>query len=165
MEEKTVKTEEVSLADTAQGAEIAPVVDERDEKIAELNDKYLRTAAELENTRRRAALDIDAAARNRAMGIARNFLPVVDAINAAMAHNPDDAGVVAMSRAIDAALTQCGIRKIESIGQPLNPQYHNAIQAIDAPENTGANTILEEMQAGYMFDDTVLRPAMVIVAK
>ncbi len=54
-----------------------------EKEIVELNDKYLRAMAELENTRRRAAIDAESAARARAISIAENFLPLVDAINAA----------------------------------------------------------------------------------
>ncbi|MBR1380346.1 MAG: nucleotide exchange factor GrpE [Alphaproteobacteria bacterium] len=171
MNENIVENEKVSVVDTESVSppENTPSVDELNAKIAELNDKYLRMAAELENTRRRATLDSDAAARNRAMGVARHFLPVIDAIAAAMEHTPGDDGIIAMSRAMDAALTQIGIVKIETVGKMLNPQFHNAIQAIDAPETdekkSEPNTIVQEMQSGYMFGDTVLRPAMVIVAK
>lgn len=132
--------------------------------IAELNDKYLRAVAEIENTRRRAAIDADALARNRAMSVARHFLPVIDAVSAAMAHSPDDAGILSMSRAIDAACGEIGMVKIETVGKKLNPQFHNAIQVVDKAD-TESNTIVEEMQAGYMFGDAILRPAMVIVAK
>ncbi len=164
MQEKTINTQDISQKDI-ENADNSPNIDELNAKIDELNDKYLRAVAELENTRRRASLDIDAAARNRAMGVARNFLPVMDAISAAVAHNPDDSGIIAMSRAMESAIAQIGIVKIETVGQILNPQFHNAIQAIDATEPVVPNTILQEMQSGYMFGDSVLRPAMVIVAK
>ena len=146
--------------DTAENTEIEKL----NVQIAELNDKYLRVAAELENTRRRAAIDSDALARNRAMAVARHFLPVMDAVDAALSHNPDDAGILAMSRATQAACANIGIVRIETIGKKLNPQFHNAIQVVEK-KDTEANTIVEEMQAGYMFGDAVLRPAMVIVAK
>jgi molecular chaperone GrpE len=150
---------------------------ERDEggirtQLAEMTDKYLRTAAELENTRRRAELDAQNLARNRAMSVATKFLPLVDAIDAAKKHNPDDTGILLMARAADDALAQIGITKIESIGHQLNPQFHNAIQVVEPPlpadDNTtkiASNTVIDEMQSGYMFGDTVLRPAMVVVAK
>ena len=135
-------------------------------KIGELNDKYLRVAAELENTRRRANLDIESVSRNRAMGVAEKILPVMDAVEAAIKHSPDDEGIKTMQRAIQSAFAQIGITKIETIGQPLNPQFHNAIQIIDKPNpETVTNTIIEEMQPGYMFGDAVLRTAMVIVSK
>ena len=143
-----------------ENAEIVALQD----KLNALHDKYLRLAAELENTRRRAALDAQSAARNRAMNIAKNFLPVMDAIEAALTHSPDDAGIIAMQRAMESAFAQVGIVRIESKGQQLNPQFHNAIQVIDGGD-AAPNTIIEELQAGYMFGDTVMRTAMVVVAK
>lgn len=135
----------------------------------ELNDKYLRSVAELENTRRRAALDAESRARNRAMNVAKEFLPVMDAIVAAQKHAPDDAGIQSMARAMESAFAQIGIVKIDSVGQVLNPQFHNAIQVVDAPADSNPkpapNTIMTEMQAGYMYGDSVLRTAMVVVCK
>lgn len=130
----------------------------------ELNDKYLRTVAELENTRRRAALDIESRSRASAMNVAKQILPVMDAVQAAQKITPDDAGIKSMARAIESAFTQIGITKIESVGQILNPQFHNAIQVV-ATDDTKPNTIIQEMQTGYMFGDTVLRTAMVVVSK
>lgn len=130
----------------------------------ELNDKYLRTVAELENTRRRAALDIESRGRASAMNVAKQILPVMDAVQAAQKITPDDPGIESMARAIESAFTQIGITKIESVGQVLNPQFHNAIQVV-ATDDAKPNTIVQEMQAGYMFGDTVLRTAMVVVSK
>lgn len=142
------------------------IIKELNGKIIELNDKYLRTAAELENTRRRAALDVESVSRNRAMGVAEKILPVMDAVQSALKHNPDDEGIKSMEKALQNAFAQIGITKIESIGEKLNPQFHNAIQMVDKPDDkTETNTIVEELQTGYMFGDTVLRTAMVVVSK
>ncbi len=173
--EKTVNIETVSVADVEKNEtqnESIPDSDndakisELTNKIAELNDKYLRVAAELENTRRRATLDIESVSRNRAMGVAEKILPVMDAVVAALKHNPNDAGIQSMERAIQNAFAQIGIVKIDSVGQILNPQFHNAIQMVDKPTpDTKTNTIVDEMQAGYMFGDAILRTAMVVVSK
>lgn len=142
------------------------IIEQLNAKIGELNDKYLRTAAELENTRRRAALDVESVSRNRAMGVAEKILPVMDAVQSALKHSPNDEGIKSMQRALENAFAQIGIVKIESVGEMLNPQFHNAIQMVDKPdEKTATNTIVDEMQTGYMFGDTVLRTAMVIVSK
>lgn len=142
------------------------IIEQLNNKIAELNDKYLRVAAELENTRRRSALDIESVSRNRAMSVAEKILPVMDAVQSALKHNPNDEGIKSMDRALTNAFAQIGITKIESIGQQLNPQFHNAIQMVDKPDDkTATNTVVEEMQTGYMFGDTVLRTAMVVVSK
>ena len=172
MDEKEVQVDSVSVTEdvvaepaSEPAAAVEPnEIEKLNIQIAELNDKYLRAMAELENTRRRAAVDADASARNRAMSVARHFLPVIDAVDAALAHNPDDTGILAMSRAIESACGNIGMVKIESVGQKLNPQFHNAVQVIETAD-AEPNTIVEEMQSGYMFGDAVLRPAMVIVAK
>ena len=167
-DKKEVKIETVSVDDKPEIANDKQneIIEQLNNKIAELNDKYLRTAAELENTRRRANLDIESVSRNRAMSVAEKILPVMDAVTAALKVNADDEGIKTMQRALENAFTQIGIVKIESIGEILNPQFHNAIQMVDKPdETTATNTIVDEMQSGYMFGDTVLRPAMVVVSK
>lgn len=164
---KEVKIEEVSINDTIDNASATAEntkVEELTQQLADMNDKYLRLAAELENTRRRSALDAQSRARNSAMSVAQKILPVMDAVSAALKHAPDDAGIKSMALALESAFKDIGITKIESVGQTLNPIHHNAIQVIESPEHA-SNTIVDEMQTGYMFDDTVLRTAMVIVAK
>ena len=171
MENENKKEVEIETVSVDEKPEVSAdkqteIIEQLNNKVAELNDKYLRIAAELENTRRRASLDIESVSRNRAMGVAEKILPVMDAINAALAHNPDDEGIKTMQRAMENAFAQIGIVKIETVGQILNPQFHNAIQMVDKPDDkTATNTIINELQPGYMFGDTVLRPAMVVVSK
>lgn len=190
MEEKEVKVEEVSLDDAAvavnddaaanagakcnstnpaDGDKCENQVDTLIAEVRELNDKYLRMAAELENTRRRAAIDAESMARTRAMSIAGKILPVMDAVDAALKHNPDDEGIKSMSRALESVFAQIGITRIESVGEKLNPQFHNAIQIMPIPADANPapepDTIAAEMQTGYMFGDSVLRTAMVVVYK
>jgi len=167
--ENNVQIETVSIDDKQSDItndKQTEIIEQLNVKVAELNDKYLRVAAELENTRRRAALDVESVSRNRAMGVAEKILPVMDAVQSALKHNPEDAGIKSMERALQNAFAQIGITKIETVGEKLNPQFHNAIQMIDKPDDkTATNTIIEEMQSGYMFGDTVLRTAMVVVSK
>lgn len=170
-DDKTVTPESVSIEDVAPIADTPandttqnPEIEKLQTQLAEMNDKYLRLAAELENTRRRSALDAESRARNRAMSVAEKILPVMDAVTAALKHSPDDDGIKSMAMALESAFAQIGITKIESIGEPLNPMFHNAIQVVES-QDANPNTIVDEMQSGYMFGDTVLRTAMVIVAK
>ncbi len=157
---------QIDDGNTETTADCGTQVDALIAEIKDINDKYLRTAAELENTRRRAALDAESRARSRAMGVAEKILPLMDAVESALKHNPDDDGIQAIARALDAAFAQIGITKIESVGQILNPMFHNAISVVEKTDDSMApNTITEEMQSGYMFGDTVMRTAMVIVCK
>ena len=182
MENENEKLEQVSIADADKvanenvadsgTAEKEPEVDERDAKIAQMtedlaaaNDRILRLAAELENTRRRAALDAESRARSRAMGVAEKLLPVMDAVQAALKHSPQDEGLKTLERALESSFAQIGITKIESLGQVMNPMFHNAIQVVPVPEGGKPDTIVQELQTGYMFGDTVMRTAMVVVAK
>ena len=170
-DKKEVQVESVSVDDApaveanmAVGDAQKGEVEKLTAQLAELNDKYLRMAAELENTRRRAALDAESRARTRSMSVAEKILPVMDAVDAALKHAPDDAGIQSMARALESAFVQIGITKIESVGEPLNPMFHNAIQVVESGD-VESGKIVDEMQTGYMFGDTVLRTAMVVVAK
>ena len=89
----------------------------------------------------------------------------MDALDAALKQTPDDAGIQSLARALEAAFAQIGIVKIESVGQPLNPQFHSAISTVPADDAHAPNTIVQEMQSGYMYGDVVLRPSMVVVSK
>ena len=108
MDEKNTDIEQVSINDAKPGATgandnaPAPSADdariaELEKSLAEMNDKYLRVAAELENTRRRAAIDMESRARMRASSVAEKILPVSDAVDAALKHAPDDAGIKSMA--------------------------------------------------------------------
>ena len=103
------------------------------------------------------------------MSIAGKILPVMDAVDAALKHSPDDDGIKSMARALESVFAQIGITRIGTVGEKLNPQFHNAIQIMPIPSDVGAkpepDTIAAEMQAGYMFGDSVLRTAMVVVYK
>ena len=172
-EDKEIKVDKVSLDDaekkqndkTTAKPPVDPHVTELETALADMNDKYLRAMAELENTRRRAAIDMESRARTRAMSVAEKILPVADAVDAALKHAPDDAGIKSLALALKSAFAEIGVVRMETIGTPLDPTRHNAIQVVDAPAGTVANTIIEELQPGYMFGDNVLRTAMVVVAK
>jgi molecular chaperone GrpE len=133
------------------------------DELAETKDKYLRAIAELENTRKRAASDIENAARAGGIAIAEQFLPLVDAIDKAAELSPDDEGISALKKAADNALAKIGITRIETAGEILNPQIHNAILAEES--DAAANMIIRELQGGFMFGDSVLRAPMVVVSK
>lgn len=173
---KEVDVETVSVADADatvanqnttpdEAGENNPNITELQTQVADLTDKYMRAVAELENTRRRAARDAESVARTAGMNTAKKFLPVMDALDAALKQTPDDAGIQSLARALESAFAQIGIVKIKSVGQTLNPQFHSAISTVPADETHAPNTIFQEMQTGYMYGDVVMRPAMVVVSK
>ena len=138
---KEVEIETVSVETAETLTESVKELDEKDKiiqdlnsKIAELNDKYLRVAAELENTRRRASIDIESVSRNRVISVAEKILPVMDAVEMALKHTPDDEGIKTMEKALSNAFAKIGIVKIEAIGEILNPQFHNAVQVVETAD-------------------------------
>ncbi len=135
----------------------------------------LYAKAETQNVRRRMEKDVQDARNYAATGFARDVLSVADnlarALEAVPAELREDeklkgfvAGIEATQRELDKVFTQNGITRIAAKGMPLDPNQHQAMMEIPTDE-VEAGTIVQEMQAGYMIKDRLLRPAMVGVAK
>lgn len=147
---------------------------ERDAEIAELKDRLLRGAAETENVRRRLEREKTDAASYAAAGFARDILSIADNLTRAIAAIPetvranDDvksvvAGVEMTAKELDSVFSRHGITRIEALGQKLDPHRHQAMMEIESEAEPG--TIVQELQAGYVLKDRLLRPALVGVAK
>lgn len=137
--------------------------------------EVLYARADTQNVRRRMEKDIADARAYAATGFARDILSVSDnlsrAINSVPQELRDDdkfkglvAGIEATMRELDKVFGQHGITRIASKGLPLDPNQHQAMLEIPTNEHE-AGTVVQEMQAGYMIKDRLLRPAMVAVAK
>lgn len=160
----------------AETAADAPELQEHD-RVAELEkaleeakNKALYAAAEVQNVRRRLEGERDAAAAYAATGFARDMLAVRDHLERALAHVPEGSdanfvsGIEATLRELDAVFARHGVVRIEAKGQALDPNKHQAMIEIPSAD-AEPGTIVEEMQAGYMLKDRLLRPALVGVAK
>lgn len=160
----------------------APAGDAAAEKIAAL-EAELATArqdilyahADTQNVRRRLEKELGDARAYAATAFARDILSVADNLRRALAAIPADLredekfkglviGLEATGRELDSVFGRNGITKIESVGQPLDPNKHQAMMEVPSAD-AAPGTILIEMQAGYMIKDRLLRPAMVSVAK
>lgn len=146
----------------------------QDELVAAKQD-VLYAKAETQNVRRRLEKDIQDARTYAATGFARDILSVADnlarALDAIPAEVREDeklngivAGIEATKRELDKVFSQHGITRIASVGLPLDPNQHQAMLEIPTGE-AEPGTIVQEMQAGYMIKERLLRPAMVGVAK
>ena len=135
----------------------------------------LYARAEVQNVRRRMEKDIQDARAYAATGFARDMLSVADNLARALDHVPpemreDDklkgflAGIEATQRELDKVFGLHGISRIAAKGLPLDPNQHQAMLEIPTDE-AEPGTVVQEMQAGYMIKDRLLRPAMVGVAK
>jgi molecular chaperone GrpE len=140
-----------------------------------LRDRLLRALAEAENTRRRAERTAEEARQYAISDLARELLVVADnlqrTIAAAERHAPEsveDAALIEGVRATERILTQTlerfGIRKIEALGRPFDPNLHEAVMEVDDPEQP-PGTVVRIVEDGYTIHDRLLRPARVFVAK
>jgi molecular chaperone GrpE len=137
-------------------------------------DEYLalaqRTQADFENYRKRMARDVKAAEARGTSRLARELLPALDnleravaALEAADEEHHMTAGIRLVTAELAAALGRTGIEGYAAKGEHFDPVYHEAV-AQHAVEGTEPGTIVEVLQAGYRLNDSVLRPARVIVA-
>ena len=150
----------------------APAAESND--AAALKDQLLRALAEAENTRRRAQKEREDTAKYAVANFAREMLTVADNFARALEavpKNTDDpvvknlvAGVEATERQLQAALERFGIKKLEPLGQPFDPNFHRVMVEIDNPEHP-PGTVVQVMQPGYVIHDRLLREALVAVAK
>jgi molecular chaperone GrpE len=144
-------------------------------ELASTKDRLLRSLAEQENTRTLARRDRDEAVRYAAAAFAADLLPSIDNLERALASVPEGkrsdpltagvlSGVEATRRAILDAFAKHGLRRLEPIGEPFDPQRHEAsFEADDARYAPGAVT--QVIQPGYQHHDRLLRPALVGVNK
>lgn len=141
-------------------------------KEAEENyQRYLRAQADLDNFRRRARQEKEEFAKYASAKLLEQLLPVVDNFERALeaAKNNDGAsssfmkGVEMIFRQLEQVLQQEGLQAMETVGQPFNPEFQQAIMQVDSEEYE-EGIVVEEVQKGYMLKDKVLRPAMVKVS-
>lgn len=139
-------------------------------ELEEANQRYLRTQAELENFRKRARREMDDERRFAGLSLMRDLLAVVDNLERAMeaAEKSDSAdglleGVKIVASQLTGVLQQHKCDRIEAVGQPFDPNLHEAIGQQPSDEQP-AGTVLLQMQVGYQLHDRVIRPAQVFVS-
>ncbi|WP_292910834.1 nucleotide exchange factor GrpE [Niveispirillum sp.] len=156
----------------ADGARVAQL----EAEVASLKDQVLRTLAETENVRRRAEREREDTAKYAVAKFAKELLAVADNLRRAVEAVGDDVraenqavgnlltGVEATERQLLAAFDRAGIAKVEALGAPADPNFHQIMMEI---ENTGkpAGTVVQVLQAGYTIHGRLLREAIVGVAK
>ncbi|MFB9122719.1 nucleotide exchange factor GrpE [Paraburkholderia dipogonis] len=140
---------------------------EAEAKIAELQESFLRAKAETENVRRRAQEDVAKAHKFAIESFAEHLLPVVDSLEAAVAHSSDDLqkvreGVELTLRQLTGALEKGRVVALNPVGEKFDPHRHQAISMVPAEQEP--NTVVAVLQKGFVIADRVLRPALVTVA-
>lgn len=146
--------------------------DDEMQVLKEERDQYLglaqRTQADFENFRKRTTRDIEAATQRVQAGIFKDIIPLVDNLERALAVIPEDVqyvqdGVRMVHAELIKMLETRHVVSIDPQGESFDPNRHEAISVL-ASEGSESGTVVEVVTKGYMFQETVLRPAQVIVA-
>ncbi|NWF49268.1 MAG: nucleotide exchange factor GrpE [Ignavibacteriaceae bacterium] len=146
-------------------------ISELENEIAELKDKFLRKAAEFENYKRRVENEQLNLIKYAAENFITRLLPVIDDFERSLQHvgsakdiNSVTEGVKLIYDKLMKLLDEQGVKKIEAIGKPFDVEYHEALMQRKA-EGILPNTVLDEIQSGYIYKDRVIRHSKVIVSE
>ena len=144
--------------------------DPKDEKIDELNDKLKRSMAEFDNYRKRTDKEKSAMYEIGAKDVIEKILPIVDNFERGLNSIPEDAtgsafadGMEKIYKQFVKTLDDMGVKPIEAVGKPFDPNFHNAVMHVE-DENLGENVVAVELQKGYTYKDSIVRHSMVQVA-
>ena len=147
-------------------------LNEANEKIATLEDKYLRQVAEFDNYRKRTIKEKAELIKNGGERAIESILPVLDDFERALSNMAKDenaaeimTGVELIYNKFTGILKQNGLQKIETEGADFNTDFHEAIAIIPAPNETLKGKVLDCVQAGYTLNDKVIRHAKVAVGE
>src|SRR5699024_1571954 len=131
----------------------------------ETYDRMLRIQAEFDNFKRRTQKEKIAERKYKAQDLANELLPVLDNFERALQVENNDAtssiieGITMVYQQFINALKSQGIEAIDCEGKPFDPNLHHAVMQVEDEEHE-SNTVIEELQTGYMLEDRVLRPSM-----
>lgn len=153
--------------------ELMRKLDESEQKANQNWERVLRMEAESKNMMRRAERDVENAHKYGLEKFSQEMLPIVDSLEIALATASQDADTKAASyvegmeltlKMLLNALEKFGIKQINPISQPFNPEFEQAISMqVDKSVNPG--TVLSVLQKGYTLHNRLLRPALVVVSK
>lgn len=139
-------------------------VQELGEKLASLNDKYLRLYSEYENYRKRTNLEKADLLLNGSREMMKAILPVVDDFERALAAMGDDEGVKLIYNKLMKILEQKGLKAMEAKGEKFDESMHEAVTQVPAPAPEQKGLVIDVVEKGYYLNDKVLRYAKVVVA-
>ena len=146
--------------------------EELDQQLGELTLDLQRTRADFENYRKRAEADKAATYQHGQAAAILKLLPVIDNIERAIAHTPEDLkdnswaqGIATLVKNLEKSLESLNLKRIDAKkGDTFNPELHEAIQ-FDEEAEGDKEVIAEELQAGYLLNGQPIRHAMVKVTK
>lgn len=145
-----------------------PIISDLEQQIADLTDALQRERADAMNVRRRSEEERAKMANFYKSLVVRELLATIDNFERALKHIPKELekdayikGIQGVVKQFEDALTKIGVKRIKTVGEPFDPNYHEAVSMEDGDGNH--EVVSEELQAGYIIGDEVLRHAMVKV--
>lgn len=145
---------------------------EYEEKIAELNDKYLRLYSEFDNFRKRTARERIELSKTAGEEIFKSLLPVIDDFERALRSISETSdpgavkeGVNLIYSKLKKTLNQKGLEEMNAQGHTFDSEVHEALTNIDAPSEDLKGKVVEEVEKGYLLNGKVIRHAKVVVGK
>lgn len=170
-----VREQEAEAAETAEAVgsganEAADKIARLEKELQEALERSLRAQADFDNFRRRTRQEKEEFAKYASSKVIGNLLPVIDNFERALDSSRETRDFDALMKGLDMTyrqleqlLEQEGVKKMEAVGQPFNPELHQAVMQVDSDEHE-EGTVVEEVMKGYILGDKVLRPAMVKVS-
>ena len=148
---------------------LARQLDEYETRLAEMREIMLRERAELENQRKRLQRDLEQARRFANEKLLADLLPVIDSLERGLALEGSDyaglrGGVELTLRELGRIAESNGLKVVDPIGQPFDPERHQAMSMVPSGEHQ-PGSVMAVMQKGYVLNDRLLRPALVAVSK
>ncbi|MBX3114828.1 MAG: nucleotide exchange factor GrpE [Fimbriimonadaceae bacterium] len=156
---------------TEESSETEDVIAKLKAEVVALNDALMRTMAESQNIQRRLRNQMEQDRKYANESLMKEMIPVLDNFDRSIAAAQRGAspeavidGVVAVDKSLRRALEQFGLTRLEVVGKPFDPVIHEAIVAVETTE-IAPDTVTDELEAGYILADRVVRPARVRVSK
>lgn len=169
-EKKEEPTEEIKIESAEEKVEEIKKIIELEDKIKSLQDTLLRKAADFENYKRRTENDQLNLLKYAAESFILKVLPIYDDLNRSVQHLGEDSfesvkeGLKLIFDKFTKILEEQGIKKIDAKGQEFNVEFHEALLQQPSKEFP-ANTVIEEVDPGYIYKDRVIKHSKVIVSK
>ncbi len=170
----TVEDSEVSESPESEDQILSPEaqIEALEDELAKTRDDALRTLAEAQNIRRRSEKDIENARKFALEKFASELLGVADNLERALDSADKDnevvkvllEGVALTQKSLVDTLAKFNIMQLDPLGEPFDPQFHQAMSMVENPD-VEPNTVTLVMQKGYVLNERLLRPAMVMVSK
>ncbi|MDM1048264.1 nucleotide exchange factor GrpE [Sphingobacterium hotanense] len=171
IQDENLNSEETDSTTNVESPEVDEV-ESLNNKLAESNDRYTRLVAEFDNYKKRTSKEKLDLMQSAGKDVLVKLLPVLDDFDRAMSFMKDIPNDDSVKQGVDLVNTkfrktmeQLGLKEMDVIGQPFDPEYQEAITSIPAPSDDLKNKVIDVIEKGYFLNDSVLRFAKVVVGQ